>query len=150
MRGRSRADIVPAHQPGVAVAPIRVVLGPMPTLLGDIIRETLAGQDDLEIVAEVSADDDVIRTAQRTAANVGLVAIQPNDTRRVLALVGAMVEYPTLLLIALTNDARFGYVYHLQPRAVAIADLSPASLVDAMRGVHPEGVHLPLHPFSAD
>lgn len=150
MRPARRAGIVPVQLPGVAVAPIRVVLGPMPVLLGDIIRETLAGHDDLEIVAEVRTDRDVIRAAQRTGANVGLVAIQANDTHRVLALVGAMVEYPSLLLIALTTDARFGYVYQLQPRAVTIADLSPASLVEAMRGIHPEGVHLPLHPFSPD
>jgi hypothetical protein len=118
------------------VAPIRVVLGTMPTLLGDIVRETLACHPDFEVLAEVAERGEISPAVQRTGADVAVVAIKPRDRpsdRR--SLPGELLAaHPQLRLIALTSDGRTGYVYELEPREDAIVEISPQLLLDAIRG----------------
>lgn len=120
------------------MAPIRVVLGAMPTLLRDIVRETLAGRPDFEVLAEVTEGDEISQAVQRTRADVAVVGITPRDDpddRRSLPS-ELLAAHPQLRLIALTTDGRTGYAYQLQPYEAAIVEISPESLLEAMKGVH--------------
>lgn len=131
------------------MAPIRLVLASMPPILGEIVRETLAGAGDIEIIAEVADPDQIPAAVRRTGASVAVLGIATSDTR---ALVHALLaEYPRLRVVALASDGRTGYIHSLQPRESPILDLSPRTLVDAIRTPRSQkDVHPHLHPLSAD
>jgi DNA-binding NarL/FixJ family response regulator len=133
----------------VPVAQIRLVLASMPPLLGAIVRETLAGQRDIEILAEVADLEQVLTVVRHTGASVAILGSMPDDPR---ALVHELLtHHPWLHVVMLTSDARTAVVHSLQPRASAIADISPQALLDAIRTAPAEkDVHPRLHPFSPD
>jgi len=133
------------------VAPTRVVLGTMPPLLGDIVRETLIHQTDLEVLAEVGTRGEIDFAVTSTRAHVAILGISPGDWGTLDVLLRQLLKsHPQLRVIALASDGRSGYVYQLEPRTVAIADVSPAALVNAIRAMAEKDVHPALHPFSAD
>ena len=133
------------------MAPTRVVLGTMPPLLGDIVRETLFHQTDVEVLAEVDTRDEVDSAVTHTGAHVAILGISPGDWNTLSGLLGDLLaSHPRLTVIALASDGRNGYVYQLQPRTVAIDDISPTSLVRAIRATATVDVHPAIHPFSAD
>ena len=133
------------------MAPTRVVLGTMPPLLGDIVRETLLRQTDFEILAEVDTRDRILPAVEQTSADVVIVGISAGGWSSLSSFLrDLLASHPRLTIIALPSDGRSGYVYQLQPRTVAIDDISPASLVRAIRATAPMDVHPAIHPFSAD
>ena len=131
------------------MAPIRLVLATMPPLLSDIVRGTLADQHDIEILAEVARPEQILAAVLRTRASVAVVGVPSHDSR---ALVHELLAVqPRLGIVALTSDGRTGYVHSLHPHESAIDDISPETLLHAIRAARPErDVHLRLHPFSAD
>jgi DNA-binding NarL/FixJ family response regulator len=123
----------------------------MPSLLGDIVRETLAGHPDVEVLADVVTPGEIVSAVQRTRANVAVVGISPADSCGLSGLIRELLaEHPRLTIVALASDGRNGCVYQLEPHAVAIADISPRALLQAIRGTPAMGVHPRFHPFSAD
>lgn len=133
------------------MASTRVVLGTMPPLLGDIVRETLINQTDLEVLAEVGTRGEIDSAVTSTRADVAILGIGPSDWSSLDTLLRELLaSHPTLRVIALASDGRSGYVYRLEPRTVAIADVSPTALVQAIRAATGKDVHPALHPFSAD
>ena len=133
------------------MAPTRVVLGTMPPLLGDIVRETLTRQTDFEVLAEVATRGEIAPAVQRSGAHVAIVGLAAEGWSSLGGLVQELLaHHPRLTVIALTSDGRTGYVYQLQPRTVAIGDVSPSSLVRAIRAMAAKDVHPAIHPFSAD
>jgi two-component system response regulator DesR len=141
---------VDAH-PEAPLAPIRVVLGTMPPLLGDIVRETLAAHGDVEVLADVDTRDEIRPAVRRTDADVAVLGISSRDRTGLNGLLRELLaDHPRLTVIALASDGRNGYVYQLQPSSVAIADVSPQSLVETIRATSAMDVHPRIHPFSAD
>ena len=133
------------------MAPTRVILGTMPPLLGDIIRETLGRQTDVEVAAEVGVRTAIVSAVTDTRAHVAIIGIAPDGWSTLSQLLGELLgHHPRLTIIAIASDGRSGYVYRLQPRTIAIDDVSPSSLVQAIRATVAMDVHPALHPFSAD
>jgi len=133
------------------VSPIRVVLATLPPLLGDIVRETLVRDAEAEILAEVESAADIAAVVERTDPNVAVVGVASADWIDVSSrLRDLLIKHPRLTIIALACDGRSGYVYQNQPRGVVINDLSPKSLVHAIRLTTASDVHPPVHPFSAE
>jgi len=123
----------------------------MPPLLGDIVREILTRQTDFEVLAEVQTRGEIMPAVQHTGAQVVVVGIAAGGWVGLSALLRELLAvHPRLTVIALASDGRSGYVYQLQPRTVAIDDISPASLVRAIRATAAMDVHPAIHPFSAD
>ncbi|HKH93408.1 MAG TPA: hypothetical protein VKA54_16505 [Gemmatimonadaceae bacterium] len=132
------------------MAPIRLVLATMPPLLGEIVRETLASQRDIEILAEVADSEQILSVVRRTGASVAVVGIAPSDSTALLVH-ELLAHQPWLHVVTLTSDARHAVVHSLQPRAAAISDISPQALLDAIRtALVAKDVHPRLHPFSSD
>lgn len=133
------------------MSPIRVVLATMPPLLGDIIRETLARDADVEIVAEISTPDEIISAVDHSDADVAVLGVAPADWVALSSVLrDLLAEHPRLTIIALAKDGRSGYVYRHQPRGVVIDDISPRSLAQLIRSNAGVGLHPRLHPFSAE
>jgi DNA-binding NarL/FixJ family response regulator len=123
----------------------------MPPLLGDIVRETLNRQTDFEVLAEVETPGEIMSAVRRTGAHVAIVGIASDAWTSLSGLLRELfTHHPRLTVIALSSDGRSGYVYQLQPRTVAIDDISPTSLVRAIRATAAMDVHPAIHPFSAD
>ena len=133
------------------MAPTRVVLGTMPPLLGDIVRETLVRQSDVDVLAEVGSRGEIMSAVEQTGAHVVILGMSPDAWSSLSGLLrDLLAHHPRLTIIALASDGRSGYVYQLQPRTIAIDDISPATLVQAVRATAAGDVHPSLHPFSAD
>jgi DNA-binding NarL/FixJ family response regulator len=123
----------------------------MPPLLGDIVRETLIHQTDLEVLAEVGTPSEIDSAVTSTNADVAILGIRPGDWATLDQLLRALfTNHPRLRVIAIASDGRSGYVYQLEPRTIAIADVSPTALVQTIRAMAEKDVHPALHPFSAD
>ena len=149
--GRFQAHDVTASTGADAVTPTRVVLGTMPPLLGDIVRETLARHEDVEVLADVETPSEVAAAVDRTSADVAVLGMSASGARDTTVLMQSLLtNHPRLTVIALASDGRSGYVCQLEPRTIAIDDISPSALVDAIRSNAIAGVHPRLHPFSAD
>jgi DNA-binding NarL/FixJ family response regulator len=123
----------------------------MPPLLGDIIRDTLARDANVVIIAEISTPDEIMSVVDHADPDVVVLAVAPADW---VALSGMLREllatHPRLTIIALTKDGRSGYVYRHQPRGVVIDDISPRSLAQLIRSNAGVGLHPRVHPFSAE
>ncbi len=131
------------------VAPIRVVLATMPALLGDIVRDTLAANhDDVAILAEVETRGEIASAVRRTDADVAVLGVASQDDLSDF-LGSLLADHPRLAVIALASDGRNGCVYRLKPISSAIEDVSPASLMQAIRATAAMDVHPVIHPFSA-
>ena len=129
----------------------RVVLGTLPPLLGDIVRETLTRQTDFEVLAEVGTRAEIMPAVQETGAHVVIVGIATGGWTSLSTLLrDLLARHPRLTIIALASDGRSGYVYQLRPRTLAIDDISPTSLVRAIRATAAMDVHPVVHPFSPD
>ena len=127
------------------------MLAAVPPLLGDIVRETLAAHRDVALTADVAARDEISPAVRRTDADVAILGVAPHDWNSLDDLLRELfAEQPRLAVIALANDGRNGCVYQMQPRTVALDDISPQSLVETIRATSAMDVHPLIHPFSAD
>jgi hypothetical protein len=115
--------------------PIRIILADMPRKLHDIIEAVLAPHGDLRIVARLVRRDALPFVVSSTGAEVvilGLYGAEPPS-----ALDELLYEFPKIKVLATTGDGRGTYVRELRPNEIALGDLSPQSLLDAIRAVHP-------------
>ena len=107
----------------------RVVLAEMSRILSHIVREAVADEGDMEVVGELpdsstlplgSGTDVIVMGRELVAADVGLLC-----------------RCPGVAILALTEDGRRAFHYHLHPERIAVngkeADLSAQLLVDAIR-----------------
>lgn len=115
--------------------PIRIVLAEMPRKLHDIIEAVVAPHSDLHIVGRLVGRDALPMTVNSTDAEVVILGLssaeQPSSLDELLYLC------PRVKVLATTTDGRGTYVRELKPTEVALGDLSPESLLDAIRTVHP-------------
>lgn len=107
----------------------------MPTLLLDILRPLVASEPDMTVVGQVS-DGDLLAAAQRTRANVVLVAQKANDRREEHEeYKQLLLQQPLLKVLAIANDGKSGSLYELRPQRVPLGDMSAAVLRQAIRGI---------------
>jgi DNA-binding NarL/FixJ family response regulator len=109
----------------------RIVLIDMPPLLREIVRETLAPEPDLHVVAEHGADVDVMRAVEEADADFVIVGTELSG--RSVAEVGAGGW--RVRGLELHVDGSEGVLYELRPHWVSVGELSPAALVRTIRAV---------------
>ena len=101
-------------------------------MLVDIIKDITSSHEDIAVIGELTHRDDLTQTAIRTRADVivvGKAAGSGRDDYRELLL-----RRPRLKILAITADGRRGFLHELQPRVVPLGEVSPNSLIDAIRG----------------
>lgn len=111
--------------------PIRVVLGHLPALLGDILRATLSEQPDLEVFSDRSSGARVDAIVAFTRADVAIIAQQSSGRDRLADEL--LRAHPRLTIVALAANARAGCVYHLKTEVVPLLDVTPRSLLAVVR-----------------
>jgi hypothetical protein len=117
------------------VQPIRIVLADMPRKLHDIIEAVVMPHSDLRIVGREVGRDALPFAVASTGADVVIVALSGEEPASVFDEL--LYECPRAKILATTSDGRGTFVRELRPNEVALGDLSPQNLLDAIRAVHP-------------
>jgi DNA-binding NarL/FixJ family response regulator len=100
-------------------------------MLVDIVKDVIASDEDIDVAGEVEGHTGLLEAAIRTQADV-VVLREPADSA---SEVYSELLYgrPRLKILAITADGRRGFLHDLQPRVVALGEMSSTSLVDAIR-----------------
>jgi DNA-binding NarL/FixJ family response regulator len=107
---------------------IRIVLIDMPPLLRDVVRNAIAGQPDLDVVAE------------RSVADLG-AAVEEDDPDFVIVGTGSAsasvraVVRPRggVRVLELHSDGRESVLYELRPHRVSLGEISSETLLRTIR-----------------
>ncbi len=103
----------------------------LPRVMRDIIRDLLTGQPDIELVGETSADVDLSELVHATRADVVVMGLDRAETgtgERLAEL------YPGLRFLGVVGDGRDAVMYELRPHCHSLGEVSPNTLLTAMRG----------------
>lgn len=107
-----------------------MLLGPMPRILRDLVHEIVAHERDLEVVGELEGER-LVEEAARVAAQFVIVAVDdPHSTDEYLEL---LERSPRIRILALSGDGRDAEVWELHPRRLPLGEISPTTLLDAIR-----------------
>ena len=108
--------------------PTRILLVGLPRLLEDIVTRILEEAEDLELVGVTRETDDLAGAASRTRPDV--VAVQGADPRLVTSL---FLQDPRVAVLVIDEEATGSSLCVLKPECVRVGQLSPDSLVAAIR-----------------
>lgn len=104
----------------------------LPGILGDIIRELLADEKDIEVVGEGLADSDAVSQAlKETPADVVIFRCDdvdlPDMGNRLLA------EHAFMRVLGVAADGRRAFLYELRPQRIPLGEVSSDALIAAIR-----------------
>jgi hypothetical protein len=97
----------------------------MPRLLHDLVKETVEAQPDLELVGEI--DEPALDDCPDFLV-VGVEAEELPGAYRELLL-----TCPRMQVVAVTEEARQGFLHELRPHVAPLGEISPAVLLETMR-----------------
>lgn len=98
-------------------------------MLRDIVRDAVAGQSDMDIVRDRVAGKELRRP--RVHADVVIVGVrQPDDLSVVTRVLGSSTGTTVL---AIAHSGRSATMWQLQPHRAPLGEVSPQSLVAAIR-----------------
>jgi DNA-binding NarL/FixJ family response regulator len=113
---------------------IRIVLGTMPQMLRDIVREVLSGQPDMHIVGEADSDADLLRDLAVEAPDMVVLELAG------LGLGGTgtrvLQQRPRTQVLGLSGDGRSAAIYQLRSQRTMLVEVSPQGLRAAIRDAH--------------
>lgn len=101
-------------------------------MLVDIIKDITASHEDIDVIGELTDHDELTQTAIRTRADVVVVGKATENGRDDYR--DLLRRRPQLKVLAITADGRRGFLHELQPRVISLGEVSPSSLIDAIRG----------------
>jgi len=108
----------------------RIVLVDMPPLLREIVRETLAREPDLDVVAEYPAGVDVRRAVDESDAEFVIIGADATARASVASVVGAQRGTRA---IEVQSDGEESVLYELRPHRVSLGEISPETLLMTIR-----------------
>lgn len=91
-------------------------------LLRDIIETTLAAQQDIEIIGSVTS-----------GPPPDVVVIGLRESERPETAEDLFGHYPYARVLGIAGDGRRAYMHELRPHRVALGELSPDQLIEAVR-----------------
>lgn len=133
-RGRGRGAFlsgVPGRtrHPPPTVPRTRLLIADLPPLLGDIVRDALAGEGEVDVVGRGGESLDAAVDA--TAPDV--VLAQDHGPQLPDPYLRLMLTHPTLQLLTVSADGRHAALWRLAPERRPLADVSPRGLAGALR-----------------
>lgn len=111
---------------------IRIVLGTLPRMLRDIVRDILEGQPDMHVVSDTRPDDEWRRVVARETPDIIVVQMNADG----LAPLGDQVlwHHDRANVLGLSADGRSAAMYQLRLRRTTVLEVSPDGLLKAIRG----------------
>ena len=111
--------------------PIRILLWGMPTILLNIITDTIAPHADLDIVGAQGQSAGLRAMAEKTHADVIIVAREgaasDDDYDEILH------RHSHLKVIEIFDDGRHALLHELRRHRIPLGEMSPPRLVDVIR-----------------
>jgi chemotaxis response regulator CheB len=90
--------------------PIRVVVANRPRLMRELVLETISGQPDIEIVAEVQTEEDIVGIVEGTQPDFLIIAL--NEFNQRPPLCDALLRrYPEMKILALAPERNSSIFY---------------------------------------
>jgi hypothetical protein len=111
---------------------IRVVLIDCAGLLGDIVRQAVAAQPDLDVIADLEFSA-AVRPLVDTDTDADLILWNNADESRVMECLRDLSRERNPRVLATLSDGREAALWELTPHKTQLAPLSPGTLVDAIR-----------------
>ena len=116
---------------GGSLEQIRILIVAMPRMLHEIVEATVLSQPDMVVVGSVRRTESVAAAARHLHADIVILG---ESQERVGATPWQMVnENARLKLLMISNDGHRATRYEMRPHQVEIDDVSPDSLIDAIR-----------------
>ncbi|MEV8438611.1 response regulator transcription factor [Actinosynnema sp. NPDC051121] len=118
---------------------IRVLLADDQALVRGAFAAMLGLEPDIEVVAQVSAGDEVLAAARRTTPDVALLDVQMPGLDGLSAAVQLHAALPSCRVIVCTTFGRPGYLARAMAAGAVgfvVKDAPPEHLVDAVRRAH--------------
>jgi DNA-binding NarL/FixJ family response regulator len=122
--GRQVSDLERTH----------VILVNMPQMLRDIVREIVSSEQDLIIVDEFDDLEDASNTIWNDERCVVITSLRPPEQVALEDLFGVRRR---MRVLAVSEDGRETVLYELRPRARNLGEISPPTLVAAIRDADP-------------
>ena len=100
-------------------------------MLSGIITELVSAEPDLAIVGELDDCDQTLEAIERNRADVviaGLDGVAPAQVSYLLS------ERPRLRILAVSGDGGESFLYELRPYERLLGEISPQTLLAAIRG----------------
>jgi hypothetical protein len=116
---------MPAGEVG-EVEPIRVLLVGMPRMLRGIVNGLVSVEPDLEIVGELGDVEAELPAIEASGATVVIAGVQAPLLARRLS--------DRARVLGVSPDGREGVLYELRPHERVLGEISPATLLAAIRG----------------
>jgi hypothetical protein len=110
---------------------VRILLAALPPIVIGIIKDIVAEHDDLGIAGEVATSENLARDAAAVCADVVIVGTA--ETSDGNAFAEQLFRSPRLKIVAIAPERGLGFLHDLQPRTIALGEISPAELVAAIR-----------------
>jgi hypothetical protein len=128
-RSRPAGRILPRETLPSSLTRVLLIQAGLPTMLGDIVIQSLTPHADVEIVRAADARG-LAGAVRETGAEVvvGTEGELPlHEVRSVLD------DQPRARVFTLAPDARMAWLYELRPERVPLGELSPSRLAEAIR-----------------
>ena len=90
--------------------PIRVVVANRPRLMRELVLETISGQPDIEIVAEVQTEEDIVGIVEGTQPDILIIALNEFDQRPPLCDT-LLRLFPEMKILALAPERNSSIFY---------------------------------------
>lgn len=113
------------------LAAIRIVLGTMPGMMREIIRNVFSGQPDMAIVSEPPPEADLVAAVAESRAD--LVILELLDDELGDAGERLLRSQPRLKSLGISRDGRRAAVYELVTDCTRVFEVSPEGLRAAAR-----------------
>jgi DNA-binding NarL/FixJ family response regulator len=112
---------------------IRILLVDMPRLAREMIDAAVAAQNDMRVVATTANSSELTAAADTVRPSFVIVGLDGDELpAEALSLFD---EQPRLKVLGLEADAGRAYLWQLRPEKRPLGELSPAAVVEVIRGV---------------
>jgi chemotaxis response regulator CheB len=90
--------------------PVRVVVANRPRLMRELVLETIIGQPDIEIVAEIQNENEIAQIVEGTHPDFLIIALDESNQRPALCDT-LLRRYPGMKILALAPERNSGIFY---------------------------------------
>lgn len=115
-------------------APVRVVVANQPRLMRELVVETINEQPDIEVVAEIQNESEILQVVDGTNPDFLIIALDESDRRPAICDV-LLQRHPEMKILALAPERNSSIFFwasfdiHASP-----VEASEAGILKALRG----------------
>jgi len=115
-------------------APVRVVVANQPRLMRELVVETINEQPDIEVVAEIQNESEILQVVDGTNPDFLIIGLDESDRRPAICDV-LLQRHPDMKILALAPERNFSIFFwasfniHASP-----VEASEAGILNALRG----------------